>query len=269
MPLEVDLGRPVDYYLCVPLQGRARFRILDRATIVGVGEALFVSPAAYLRGYVDEHSERLLVQLDRTAVEDILGRTDASTNRFMPSRFLDLRADAAKPLAQLLDRFARRLSVATEPATDVAAACDVTDAFEQLVAALRPLIDPLANEVASGASRSEMLVCAIEAYMRQHCSEGVALDDVTRAFGLSHRSLQLAFRSTRPYAPLTYLRRIQLESARIELCRRDAEATSVTEIATEHGFSHFGRFSKNYRVSFGESPSATIRRRRLEINRYR
>jgi AraC-like DNA-binding protein len=39
-------------------------------------------------------------------------------------------------------------------------------------------------------------------------------------------------------------------------------AATVTEVATECGFFHLGRFSARYRQAFGEVPSSTLARRR-------
>jgi transcriptional regulator GlxA family with amidase domain len=39
---------------------------------------------------------------------------------------------------------------------------------------------------------------------------------------------------------------------------RSAPVT-ITDVATEHGFSEFGRFAGIYRGAFGETPSQTLR----------
>ncbi len=55
-----------------------------------------------------------------------------------------------------------------------------------------------------------------------------------------------------------WLRRINL--ARRALILADATTSTVTTIATDHGFGELGRFAVAYRKLFGETPSATLRR---------
>jgi AraC-like DNA-binding protein len=60
---------------------------------------------------------------------------------------------------------------------------------------------------------------------------------------------------------MRYLRAARYEKVRAALRRADPEE-NITGIAARWGFGHFGRFSVEYRRLFGESPSATLRRRR-------
>jgi transcriptional regulator GlxA family with amidase domain len=62
-------------------------------------------------------------------------------------------------------------------------------------------------------------------------------------------------------APGSYARLRRLTLVRAELLRADPAIDFVAEIARRHGFSELGRFAGSYRSAFGETPSATIRRR--------
>lgn len=61
-------------------------------------------------------------------------------------------------------------------------------------------------------------------------------------------------------SPKQYLLRRRMDQARRALAETIAGETTVTEIATQFGFWHFGRFAGTYQSIFGEPPSVTLRR---------
>jgi len=85
--------------------------------------------------------------------------------------------------------------------------------------------------------------------------------DLVKHCGVSERTLAKHFGSFLGLPPLRYLRRLRLAAAR-ELLLHDVGITSVTEAAKQCGFTHFGRFSEQYRRHFGECPSTTLRHAR-------
>lgn len=84
------------------------------------------------------------------------------------------------------------------------------------------------------------------------------------AAGVSARSLQLGFARELGCTPSAYVRDRRLELAHTRLTELSAEdGHTVTEIALAVGFSHLGRFSRDYGRRFGEPPSGTLRRGKL------
>lgn len=75
--------------------------------------------------------------------------------------------------------------------------------------------------------------------------------------GIAPRTLQRHVRAALGTRPKTLARRLRLGAARDALLA--GEATSVIDVALQHGFAHPGRFAVAYREAFGESPSATLR----------
>ena len=74
--------------------------------------------------------------------------------------------------------------------------------------------------------------------------------------GVSRRTLQNGFQQVLDVSPLSYLKAVRLGHARRAL----KQVGSVTEAATAYGFWHFGHFSHDYQIMFGERPSQTLRR---------
>src|SRR5262249_27653207 len=84
--------------------------------------------------------------------------------------------------------------------------------------------------------------------------------DICRAVQVGRRTLLRAFRAICHDTPSHYLHALRLRTARQMLASADSQETSVTEVATQCGFAELGRFAAVYRSTFGEYPSATLRR---------
>jgi len=129
--------------------------------------------------------------------------------------------------------------------------------------ALQMAIDPAWPETdGSLVRRADRIVGSAEAFMRAHREDKIDVDDIADHLHVSRRSLYVAFQIVRAYRPYTYLQRIRLESARVELCRSAVDDLSVTNVAERWRFGNLGRFDAAYRQRFGELPSETRRRRR-------
>jgi len=85
------------------------------------------------------------------------------------------------------------------------------------------------------------------------------LSELCATANVSERTLQYAFRDMLGMSPLTYLHRLRLHRARDELRRANSNSTTVTDVAMNWGFWHFGEFSRAYKNCFGEVPSRTLR----------
>lgn len=91
-------------------------------------------------------------------------------------------------------------------------------------------------------------------------SEMLDLASISRATGLSPRTLQRVFKLEYGLCPQEWLRVERLNSVHRELLN-NSHGNSVTEVAVRWGFFHLGRFSNYYRELFGELPIETLSRR--------
>jgi AraC-like DNA-binding protein len=98
-------------------------------------------------------------------------------------------------------------------------------------------------------------------YMRRNVGRRISMADLIGVCHVSERTLRKHFSTFIGCAPLVFLRRLRLAAVR-ETLLKGTKDTSVTEVATLYGFTHFGRFSSQYRQAFGEMPSITLGRGR-------
>lgn len=83
------------------------------------------------------------------------------------------------------------------------------------------------------------------------------MSDIATEVGISLRSLQKAFVRQRGQTLTQFLRSARLELARKRLLAGLSGAT-VSSVALDCGFGHFGKFAGYYRARFGETPSQTL-----------
>jgi AraC-like DNA-binding protein len=124
-------------------------------------------------------------------------------------------------------------------------------------------LDSLGNLRPPNRRRNEDLatrqIKRVEEWMDAHFADPVTVDDLAEVAGVGVRSLQNAFRRLRGCTPMEALARRRLDAARAAL-RAAPPQTTVTQVAADCGFFHFGRFAHHYRRAFGETPSATLAR---------
>jgi AraC-like DNA-binding protein len=75
---------------------------------------------------------------------------------------------------------------------------------------------------------------------------------------VSERRLREAFTDTMGVAPIKYFRYRMLTAARQRLLAGCRECVSISYVAMDLGFGHFGRFAARYQRVFGELPSETL-----------
>ena len=88
------------------------------------------------------------------------------------------------------------------------------------------------------------------------------MSELLRAAAASPRRLRLAFNDTYDVSPLRYLQLRMLNRANKLLSTHGNCSNTVTQVATDLGVVHIGRFAARYREVFGEPPSETASRAR-------
>jgi AraC-like DNA-binding protein len=99
--------------------------------------------------------------------------------------------------------------------------------------------------------------------LRANPTKALYMLEIATAVGASLRSLTVCCHEHLGIAPKQYLLLRRLHLSRKALLKADASTVTVTDIATQYGFWQFGRFAGQYKATFGEAPSATLRRKSM------
>lgn len=194
--------------------------------------------------------EMLLVQIDaqhlRKQAELMLGRSLNAPIRFDPK--LRMRAKQLGPWRQQL--------------RSIFADLDAGDAPHGLSELLLQFLEAAPSNIqcffdAAPVHLAPAQIKRAMAYIKSEYRSDISLQDVARAAGASLRALQYGFKETYGVTPMQMVRLERLRRAHYMLQGAHGDQT-VTQIASDLGFSHLGRFSLDYRDAFGETPQQTL-----------
>jgi len=99
-----------------------------------------------------------------------------------------------------------------------------------------------------------------EEYMRAHARDRISVADLCVASACSERTLRYVFQERYGLSPAAFLKRIRLQRLRWDLRDAAPRSTTVLDRALRWGFWHMGHLSRDYRLFFGETPTATLAR---------
>lgn len=101
-----------------------------------------------------------------------------------------------------------------------------------------------------GDSYSNEKILAILAYLNEHLTEDISIEDISSRFFLSRYYLMHIFKEQTGYTIGGYV-----SSKRLLLARElIANGTPITEVCYACGFRNYSTFSRAYKKSFGEAP---------------
>jgi AraC-like DNA-binding protein len=98
-------------------------------------------------------------------------------------------------------------------------------------------------------------------FIERNTDVNITATDIARAARVTVRAVQLAFRRHLDTTPMAYLRMLRLGRAHEQLLAADpADGTTVRQIAARWGYANLSRFAADYRRTYGQPPSRTLRR---------
>jgi len=107
-------------------------------------------------------------------------------------------------------------------------------------------------------TEGEKTALDVRSYLLSSLEETISIQSIVEEFKTSDKTLESSFKSLFGITPKHFMNLLRLNKAHEDLHLADALTTNVSDIAIKWGFSHFGRFAKEYKSLFNVLPSETL-----------
>jgi AraC-like DNA-binding protein len=259
-----------DFFLLqIPLQGQAEIECGGQQFVSSPLTASLVSPTLALRMRWGAACPQAILRIERSVLERHAQRHfgDATHGAIEFDPQFALTSPQGQCVMQLLPMLADIMSTEAHPLRNPLA-------FEQFESTLlNTLLYGQPNSARSGVVRERrplapFYVRRVEEYIRAHLQDSLTIERLADFANVSPSTLFSAFKHCHGVTPMAFVRQLRLQRARMDLTSvesvNDAGRSSVTDIALRWGFTHLGRFAIEYKRAYGESPSESLRTRRID-----
>jgi len=120
--------------------------------------------------------------------------------------------------------------------------------------------------VSSRLTKGEETAFDIKSYLLESLEETISIHSIAKKFKLSEKTIENSFRSLFGIKPKRFIRFLKLNHAHHDLKLANVQTAQVSDIAIKWGFTHFGRFSSDYKSLFGVVPSITLKQKGTSNN---
>jgi transcriptional regulator GlxA family with amidase domain len=127
---------------------------------------------------------------------------------------------------------------------------------------LKTMASSSPNRVRPSFRQRDRAINKVKEFLSEFSDVPPTMADLCEVAQVSERTLEYAFQERYEMTPTTYLRFYRLNGVHKALKAADPTCTTVTKVATDWGFWHFGHFASHYRRFFGEPPSNTLKKPR-------
>jgi AraC-like DNA-binding protein len=263
VPATIDFSESTFVRQQVALRGRAVTTLSGVDINVDDEQACTASGGQLMRLRWNGTHERLTHRIRASALERKLGALLGSrpTTSVEFDAALSLSDARAQQLLLLVSQFAGLFdSETTQPGPLVLRELEQALIVGFLLANRHPYSARLDEQ---SPSTAPLHIRLAEEYIEANWRQPILIDNLVEITGVSARSLFRSFKLYRGRTPMEFAKTIRLQHAR-RMLSSAGPAASVTAVCYACGFGNAGHFARDYHKSFGELPSETIRRAKLQ-----
>jgi AraC-like DNA-binding protein len=251
--IRLDAGRMKAFHLVhIPLRGGYWFEADGERRHVGVGQAHIIRPDLHLRMSWSAGCQLLVLRTTDSRLAQCSTRLQSAPGEPNPGSVLCCTKGPGASLGRTIEFVTGELMEGglLRTGSTAAATADLL-----LIGAL---VHAMTGAAASSREQHDHVALAQD-YIARNLKADLSAAAIAAAAGVSSRSLFRAYRALYGTTPMASARNLRLQSVRTELQQKNKFDRTISRIASEWGFTHFGHFCDSYRRSYGETPTDTRR----------
>lgn len=132
--------------------------------------------------------------------------------------------------------------------------------FDKMLSCYIDAYTPPENLISFIEQRSDIVAQKAYDFVVSHTYEAPSTQEICLAAGVSIRTLQRNFKRRFGITLQSFQILHRLHLVRRTLLFAPSNSTTVSAVALQYGFMHFGHFGHYYKIQFGETPSETLER---------
>ncbi len=258
-PTELDFPAAATVRQQFYLSGTGQVQFGTATGSIDKDRSCVISPGLEVRAGFGAETRQLFIRIDEAALAGklaaLIGGLSGRPLRF--DSMADLRSEGGERLRRHVFAFAEEINASSAGLPEMLLAEYQQVLMIQFLLSNRNTYSHLLDRPSPLAAPWQ--VRAVEEFIEANWAQPITIEALAAETGASARGIFKAFRSSRGYTPMSFLKTVRLRKARELLQRADA-ATTVTGVALACGFQNVGRFAAAYRRQFNELPSATTNR---------
>ncbi|WP_229680612.1 AraC family transcriptional regulator [Marinobacterium zhoushanense] len=253
------------YSISLPISGFQELSTPDNKTESNITSGIIISPSAPCELNISGNCRKSLVRISRRemelSLESMIGKPIDKPLIFEPK--MDARVGAPSAWWRTIRLIEQELSQAGSLYNFAPFIRDIEQALIKGLLTSQPHNYSDAVRDAFKRKLPAYIIKTID-YIRSNAKNDLHIEDIEWVAGVSRNKLYADFKVHFGEPPTAYLKRVRLEGVRNDIIASCGHE-SISNLAMNWGFSHLGRFSSEYKKLFGETPSDTQNRSRLEI----
>ncbi|WP_369856601.1 helix-turn-helix domain-containing protein [Candidatus Thalassolituus haligoni] len=245
------------YHFQIVMRGECQWRFSDTDLVLTSGQALMMNPGEKIDLLYSDDCEKLIVKIPREVINntcvEFAGRLPKSGILF-ERKVRDIRQ--SQSFLSCIEAVFYEASEESELSLN-----GISSSYRDLL--VQKLLNTFQSnlmDVMPPTTPEDKTIQRVLGYIDTNIKENLTVEELSAVAGISVRKLYSLFANGLSTTPKRYIKQAKLLAIHREL-KSNRAIRNVTEAAMDYSVTHLGRFSSEYKDTFGELPSVTLKAR--------